>query len=87
MSTHNQKILTMFDEIMRLDLIAYVGSPLRYGNDASFTTNAFSVYLDSSLKMRQIEKWVRPVFLEGNDRRLDVITSLYAYLHNFAWVG
>ena len=26
-------------------------------------------------------------FLENNDRRVDVITSLYAYLHNFAWVG
>ena len=87
LSTQHQKILTMFDEIMRLDLIAYVGSPLRYGNDASFTTNAFSVYRDSSLKMRQIEKWVRPVFLENNDRRVDVITSLYGYLHNFAWVG
>ena len=56
MSTQHQKILTMFDKIMCLDLIAYVGSPLRYGNDASFTTNAFSVYRDSSLKMRQIEK-------------------------------
>ena len=56
LSTQHQKILTMFDKIMRLDLIAYVGSPLRYGNDASFTTNAFSVYRDSSLKMRQIEK-------------------------------
>ena len=41
LSTQHQKILTMFDEIMRVDLIAYVGSPLRYGNDASFTTNAF----------------------------------------------
>ena len=41
LSTQHQEILTMFDEIMRLDLIAYVGSPLRYGNDASFTTTAF----------------------------------------------
>lgn len=56
LSTQHQKILTMFDKIMRLDLIAYVGSPLRYGNDASFTTNVFSVYRDSSLNMRQIEK-------------------------------
>ena len=45
LSTQHQEILTMFDEIMRLDLIAYVGSPLRYGNDASFTTNAFILSL------------------------------------------
>ena len=56
LSTQHQKILTMFEKIMRLDLIAYVGSPLRYGNDASFTTNVFSYYRDSSLNMRQIEK-------------------------------